>query len=232
MNIWKNLMRAALGLLVVVSVSASVLAQGPGKVNRYSQTAFTATYSTIYGAGGTQIAGGGDDGQFAFTGPPFAFNYDSVAYSASATWYGTWNGAFGPTSATNGYYGDPIGVAMASSICYWETDDYVSTGFYTLTTGSAPNRVFTMEAVNWGPYGRTYNQYTQVKLYETSNNIEIIFQSHNANIGVPSDAAGGGTGLNGGTPSADYNRFSGSTQSTTPSTDVRFIPPPPPPPPS
>jgi hypothetical protein len=228
MKTWNRIFQTVLGFVLVAALGASAIAQ-IGRVNNYSTSTFTASWSTIYGNGGAAITGAIDDGYGTTATIPFAFNFDSTAYAANTTMYISGNGSVGWSATACCDYNDEVGDAnIPNAVCLFACDLYTTTGIYYMTTGSAPSRVYTVEYVNWGPYGRSYNQNMQVKLYETTNVIEVIFINHNANIGAPADGNGGGTGLNSKTsPSFVFLRGAGtsSIQTSTPSTDVRFTPP-------
>ncbi|MFH1049673.1 MAG: hypothetical protein V1779_01945, partial [bacterium] len=75
-------------------------------------------------------------------------------------------------SPTPGYY---YGGAMCVAFC--GGDGYERTGIYYQIDGSAPNRVVTFQWENYSNYygQSSFLQKAQIKLYETSNKIEIIY---------------------------------------------------------
>ena len=163
-------------------------------INTYTFVPSTGTYTSISGTTSTAT---GDDGTQ--TGIPlgFTFNYNSTAYTTIAI---TTNGAAsfsgtGP-SWTNGLNPSPLATTLAP---FW--DDHNQTGGtiqYT-TTGTAPNRVFTVQWANIhiGGSGSSANPTGsfQMKLYETSNQVQFVYGTFAAMSGV--SASIGLTGASG-----------------------------------
>jgi hypothetical protein len=231
MNMMKNLSRLLL-TLCVLSISTSAFAQ-TARVNRYATTTFTGSWSSISSTGTSMTATSQDDGYATFPlGIPF--NYDSANYNASSTMVLNTNGwisftVSSSTEYTSGYQ-DQTGASTyaVNSLLPYSVDLYHSSTsqFYYQTTGSAPNRVFTIEYANWCSYLNTAD-YTamQVKLYESTNVIEFIYKVHNQTEPLADGAYAAGVGLNGNTsPSFVYNRYTNGLTAT-PSTDIRFTPP-------
>jgi hypothetical protein len=99
-----------------------------------------------------------------------------------------------------------------------DLDGYNGVGTYA-TNGTAPNRVFTMEWLNWKwNYQSSVAISFQVKLYETTNRIEFIYRGESGALQFPS-ASIGITGANqyhfyslanaGASPAFDPNGFNG-----------------------
>src|SRR4051812_13026212 len=86
-----------LSMSVCLLLIAHTLTAQTSSVNRYKQTTFSGTWSSINGNGGTKL-GGGDDGVYNTTLIPFAFNYDSSAKNPNQTFYVGDNGACGYTA--------------------------------------------------------------------------------------------------------------------------------------
>jgi hypothetical protein len=222
--------RFTFAVLIFLSLALSSYAQ-TGQVYRYKSTSFTGSWASISGTG-SYLAGGIDDGSFSFAGPNFAFNYDSVNYNANTTMYMGWNGLVGWKTPSNGnFYNDGVGSSQLSKlVCFFACDLYFGSGsgVYSQTTGTSPNRVFTVERDNWCTFINTsYITSVQIKFYETSNIIEVLYKDHGFYLAAPADGDGGGVGLNGdlSTSSTDYIRYGSSAMTSTPSTDVRFSPP-------
>lgn len=214
-------------VLLITFMSAQAFSQG--RVNRYTSSTFTASYSSIIGQAGTSSGNcsNQDDGSYIGNILPFNFNFDSTVYSSGQTMSICSNGYLAFGSNGGPCCSDWVGSTTAtSSILFMSYDMYLYSGptVYWQTSGSAPNRVFTVEWPNFERCcgGATYCN-VQVKLYETTNVIEMIYASHNLAIG-----GSAGIGLNGGTsPAFVYQRLS-SGLSSTPSTDIRWTPPAPP----
>ncbi|MDP4198303.1 MAG: choice-of-anchor D domain-containing protein [Bacteroidota bacterium] len=219
MNSW-NKLRAALGLLVVLALSGSAFAQA-GRVTRYTTTTFSGSYSSING--GSSFGSGDDNSYLCPQTLPFAFNYDSASYSAGQSIYVNTNGGMSFGNSQSGCCSDYVGNSTYQKfIMPDDFDGYIFGGLYYAVTGTAPNRVFTIEWYNFSPCcSNTNHMNMQVKLYETSNVIEMLYSSHSYAMGGGSM----GTGLNGSsTPSFVYNRY-GSSSTSSQSTDLRWTPP-------
>ena len=233
MKTWNVIFFILLSISLAGIFSASAFAQG--EVYRYTTTSFTGTFTDI-SSSGTFIAAQ-DDETYTFTGPPFAFNYDSVNYAANTTMYVQTNGYTG-WSSLNTNYNDGIGDftdepnAICPFCCDLVTggqvyDDGPSGGLYYQVTGVTPNRVFIIEWDNFETYENEIFTSMEVKLYESTNVIELVYHDLNDDVEQPADGNGGGTGLNGQSLHSpnDYLRYGSSEQLSTPSSDVRFTPP-------
>lgn len=158
----------------------------------------------------------------------FAFVFDGTSYTdvkASSNGFLSFNPAAGgnlsnnlsgPTAATNE---KPLIAAL------WD-DLYgrpaVATASY-LTTGTAPNRVFTMEWLNWSWYytSTVANLSFQIKLYEGSNRIELAYrQEANAPTGGLSASIGLASGTGGAGCPGEYLSLSDASAAPTASSTV------------
>jgi Abnormal spindle-like microcephaly-assoc'd, ASPM-SPD-2-Hydin/Secretion system C-terminal sorting domain len=231
------------GFLIILSILLSgifsTVTFAQGEVYRYTATSFTGTFVDL-SSSGVNI-GNGDDNEYIFSGPPFDFNYDSVTYSAGTDMYVQTNGYTGWSGLPNDgdlEYDDGVGefTIHPNAINPFSCDlvvggdvygDGPAGSLYYETTGTAPNRVFTIEWYNFETYENGNFTSMEVKLYETSNVIEALYADHNFYLAQPFDGDGGGTGLNGQVANApnDYLRFGSNAQLSTPSSDVRFTPP-------
>ncbi|ROL60551.1 hypothetical protein D9V86_09245, partial [Bacteroidetes/Chlorobi group bacterium ChocPot_Mid] len=124
-------------------------------------------------SGGTYVTAGDD--AMAQVNLPFTFRIDEQAVTFV---YPNTNGyiqlgySYMSLSPTPGYY---YGGGMCVAFC--GGDGYERSGIYYTITGSSPNRVVTFQ---WNSYSNYYGQSSfqimaQIKLYETSNTIEIIY---------------------------------------------------------
>jgi hypothetical protein len=136
----------------------------------------------------------------------FSFDYEGVSYSylkASSNSFINFDTTQTSSRTTN----DLDGVSEPIVAPIWDDNDGRATGGSTasyLTTGTAPNRVFTMEWLNWEwRYNSTSPTIScQVKLYEGTNVIEFIYRpesgtvsSGTASIGLCGLGTGPGTFL-------------------------------------
>jgi hypothetical protein len=166
-----------LGVLLITGTSYAA-------VNGYSFTQGTTSYSDITGVAGKVVVATGtiDDTQYANNniGFNFAINGTSFTQFSMAS-----NGYVGFGSGTNSFGYTAISSAATGTACiapFSQDLQGSATGEMAyVTTGTAPNRVCTIQWRNWNKYSNsTYaggNYNFQVKLYETTNKIEIVYGS-------------------------------------------------------
>ncbi|MBK9501868.1 MAG: hypothetical protein KBF99_05510 [Leptospiraceae bacterium] len=184
--------------------------------------AATTTYTPITSSPAPII---GDD---AFTILPigFTFTYFGQTYS---TLYVTANGflTFNSSNQTSANPSNLFGTILKSVIAPWWGDLYLDcdASIQYITTGTAPNRVFTAQWQNIRNDGDTASTTQrlnfQVKLYETTNVVELIYgantgtalsTSSRAAIGISNSVGGTGNYVNGKTGlSTDTNLYSSSS---------------------
>ena len=190
------LISKAFGLIALVSFlfSGNSLAQ----VSLYGFQESSGTYAAL--AGGTNSTAIGDDGTQNAIPIGFTFNFGGVNYTqfgistngwiklgnAGMTFTGShWFNQLNPTVTDQ----EPVVGVM------WEDGNRNTGSISYLTTGSAPNRVLEVNwnGVNVGGIGATSGTNTcsyLVRLYETSNNVEMIYGTMvaagtlNASIGL------------------------------------------------
>jgi hypothetical protein len=241
MSAWNRLLQTTCVLLGLFLGLNSTWAQG--RVADYLVTNFSGGYNSISGTGGrwdwtnpwTQAAG---------LSLPFAFNYDNTTITAGSVIYPTTYGAVAltstfPPSWTTTVQGNGNYPALLNFL-----EGTMSTGNreggtyenYYQVVGSSPNRVLIIELHSVHTVGAgsgngvgpwSFMTDVQVKLYETTNVIEFLYNQ-------PGRSLGGtwygypGVGLNGyKTPTFSTKTVSSTTQSV-PSQNIRFTPPPPP----
>jgi hypothetical protein len=212
-------MLLALFLIAGFALPSSVFSQG--RVANYAVTTFSNGYTSI---GGTSY-GSGDDNVYSLT-LPFNFNFDNTSYTSGSLVRFCTNGWLqfsGSASGTN--YSVLNSTAHPNEIVFGGADMYVLTAIYQSVTGASPNRVWTIECAGFATYSyrSSYSDGVQLKLYETSNVIEVIYKTSSYYLGGVSF----GIGLNGNT-SPSFSNLSWMTTTSTPSTAVRFTPPIPP----
>ncbi len=204
------------------------------RINTATLTSFSGGYSTINGQGGTVTLasfGGSVYYSTATMSLPFAFRYDDVSYSAGTTVYVRQGHiCLNPGGSPDPNYQSYVGNASYPNIIVplmglqVSAPDGSSRWFYQLS-GSAPNRVLTFEWYKWGDYPSQSLGSTsyQLKLYETSNNIEFIYQDANFTMNNASYASYvKSTGLNGNpTPSFVYSSIQSGT-TVTPKFNYRY----------
>ena len=178
----------------------------------YSFAAVGGTYNQV-SAGGTDLNSiEVDDAHSATITLPFAFGYNGAAVTAikvnSNGWISMDTGD-SPTTAQsndNSNFGSANGNVRPGIFPLWDDLDGASGTARYETTGSAPNRVFTMEWRNWQwNYQATGVTISfECKLYETTNVIEFVYRqesgsvnSASASIGLLASASGTYYSLNG-----------------------------------
>ncbi len=130
----------------------------------------------------TSVSGGyafsGDDNVYSFNFP-FNFKFDNKSYTTTDLFYVSCNGymTMPPHINYGAYYSGPIAL-IYSSIQAIRGDLYVRGSCIVGTMGSAPDRVLIMQWSNTDfYYSYSANMNFQIKLYETSNKVEIIYGS-------------------------------------------------------
>lgn len=129
---------------------------------------------------GTIIATGPqDDSTFGNIPIGFTFSYNSVNYTVVGVSANGWiqPGAVSPPA--HFVYPMICSTYVSPVICAFNADllGNVTDTLRYLTTGSAPNRVFTIEWCHWGfrPYGNNEMNF-EIKLFEGTNIIQFIYQ--------------------------------------------------------
>ncbi len=169
----------------------------PDVVNNYVFTQSTTTYTSINGTG-TLVAGSTncDDGTFGTFPIGFTFTYNGAAQTV---WGCCCNGFLGIGAIPGGTY-TPL-TTNTNNIAPFAYDlQGAATGsIYYQTTGSAPNRVLTVEFYQWGFWPTTGAELSfEVKLFETTNAVQIVYQT-----GTHTSTNGVEVGING-SPATDF----------------------------
>lgn len=150
-------------------------------------------------SGGTRISALEDDNAIGFISIPFTFEVEGVPYTAlkaSSDGFITFN-----TSVVTSINYNQINNVLKSHrpliAPLWDNLDGSATfaapsKFEHIVTGTTPNRVLTMEWLNWewSAYADTAVISFQVKLYETTNQIEFIYRQESGNLDYPSASIG------------------------------------------
>jgi hypothetical protein len=176
---------------------------------RYDFTASAGTFTPI--AGATNLDAVEADDALSITIPiGFSFNYFGSAYTQLKV---SSNGvlAIDPTTTSSLFFnevGGSFGEAKLIAPLWDDLDGSGGQASY-VVTGTMPNRVLTIEWFNWkwrftaASAGISF----QVKLYETSNNIEFYYRAEMGVLDSPSAAIG----LVGNNSSAFYSLSNSST---------------------
>ena len=146
-------------------------------VSTYVFTQSTTTYTSI-NTTGTMVAGstGCDDTGFGPYPIGFTFTFNGTAQTQFGV---SCNGylQFGAVAPYLGYTPMAVGPSVVVPFAY-DLMGSATGSIYYQTTGSAPNRVLTVEWYQWGFYFQTGNEYSmEIKLYEATGAIQIIYQT-------------------------------------------------------
>jgi hypothetical protein len=173
------------------------------QVSSYTPLITSGTYTTITG---TSILGNVDDGNAATTNIGFTFTLGGQTFTQFRA---NSNGhiRLGATAATSNYA--PLSTTSNTySISAAGADGRSTGGVIHTVTGSAPNRV---SIIQYTGYRLVYNATTatvsfQIRLYETTNVVEIIY----TNATGTTTSRNVEVGLRGSTTTADVRNYSGS----------------------
>lgn len=221
--------------ILLTGISAGLKAQ----VSSYSFVQTTGTYTALTGgtvvatASGTSGAASLDDAVYTLANGtiPFSFTFNNVAYTGcfiSTNGYITFGSAPAANGSTTGHtpLSTTTAFAGAASAMGRNLNSYFFSGNPAQTgeiryqsTGSAPNRVFTVQWKNFKPVntsGATFGPVLnfQVKLYETTNSVEFVYNC-SGNFGATAIPAQVGLrGPNNSFPSNINNRSVTTGQNT------------------
>jgi hypothetical protein len=173
--------------VVIASTAQALRAQN---ASLYSFTASPGTFTPL--SGGTNVSVIQDDDVLSGILPiGFTFNFCGTNYpklKASSNGFVVFDTLSTASNATNSLVATPMAFAL------WDDLDGRAAGGSTATyqtSGTAPNRVFTMEWKNWEWNFSAANPVMtfQIKLYETSNVIEYVYQQEATAINTASGGA-------------------------------------------
>lgn len=170
---FKNLLKSIVVILVMMTIGYNAYSQ---KLTDMTVSITDPGYSVM--SGGTYI-GAGDDNVYGVYFP-FNFSYDTKSYVANSDiFYVSCNGyiTFPPHYNYSAYYASPLNI-MYACVTAFRGDLYCYGSIYAGVTGSAPNRVLIIQWSNIDfYYSYSANMNFQIKLYETSNKVEITYGS-------------------------------------------------------
>ncbi|TND10386.1 MAG: fibronectin type III domain-containing protein [Bacteroidetes bacterium] len=199
----RNLTHAFLAFVLVLAFHPKAFAQ-----ISFTFTAVAGTFTANSGAT-TLHAAGIDDALSAATNIGFSFTYNCVTYTQFKASSNGWLSL--GSAATANMFGNALATTGQGPIVAPLWDDLlVGTGGSVnyVMTGSAPNRVLTVEWLNmeWSYTAASAGISCQVKLYETTNVIEYIYRQDAGATASPSASIG----LNGGTSGTDFYSLNGT----------------------
>ncbi len=223
--------RAIFSVILLSTLSSGAFAQA--RVNKYTMTTPTLTWTEISGTG-VEFAGGPIRYYSSCqTTLPFAFNYDNTALAANSELF-LWEGTvqLAGNTNTNYYEAQYAGTSsLPGTICYAATYGFIGSGdlggnaYYQLT-GTAPNREFTLEMQNCHSFGTGSNTVcsVQIHFFETTNVIQIQYQTHGTSAWSDEPMT---IALDGFTSPSFAEVTIATNQSSSPSTDYQFASAPP-----
>jgi hypothetical protein len=189
-----------LALSGLVTGSATAQNQNPGT---YNFGKITRTYNSVANSTGAvpTLTGNPDEGYYNSLPLGFTFRYAGVDYTTAAASTNGWltlGQNLSDAAPTNNLTTGAVRPVLAP---LWDDLQMNAGGFYYLTQGSAPNRVFVAE---WNNVRWSKNAAlgigclsAQVRLYEGSNRIEFAYRQATGDLNAPSASiglAGVGTG--------------------------------------
>lgn len=159
--------------ILAATLSATGFAQTAAS---YSFTSTTGTYSSISGTGTALTGAVGDD--MTATGVPigFSFSFCGAAHTTVSVCSNGWV-SFASTSAT-AFNNMLSSLTTISPVLmpFWCDLNGTGGSAYYQTTGTTPNRIFTIEYNNWSYYPASGSHLNfQVKLHETTNAIDYCY---------------------------------------------------------
>ena len=181
----------------------------------YSYAASSGTFS--YLSSGTSVSSLVGDDVFS-SAIPIGFNFVYCGSTYTNVVAGS-NGWLSFSGLTSSFSFNSSGTLSNTLFPLWDDLDGASgSGAATYsTTGSSPNRVFTMEWKNWQwNWSATGSIISfQVKLYETSNVIQFVYKQESGTVNSPSATIGIS-----GTSTSDYQTLNGTGSSPTSSSST------------
>lgn len=204
----KNLLRWKRFAFYVTMLHCLTSSAANGQIS-YTFTSTTSTYASVSG-GSTIIGNGNNNALSSSTDIGFTFVYGCNSYTqfkASSNGWMSLGTAASSSRSTNDLTTTGNGPILAPLWDDLETNSS-SSGVRYRTTGTAPNRVLTVEWRNmlWNRNADDPVITFQVKLYETSNVVEFIYNREAEGV----DNGSASIGLNGGSSNTDFYSVNGS----------------------
>lgn len=192
---WQQIL-VRVGVLVLLAVSG--WAQVPQVVGGYACQQRAGTYLPL--VGGVRLPDLEADKGASWVPLGFAFGVADKSYSMATIspngylYVGPRRGSYNERNSAQFYQGAD-GDWLAAPL--WASLSGVGGQASYLTTGSAPNRVFTMEWRNWrwDAQAKQASISFQVRLYETSNRVEFAYQPEEGPVAVSAEATKAVIGL-------------------------------------
>lgn len=174
-----------------------------GQLSNYTFSAVNGSFSYVtgYTQPGTLSGGTWDDGYYNSIPIGFTFNYNGTNYTTLSASTNGWVVLGTTLSASTNTNNLTSGGTRPLLAPLWDDLAMSNSGWFRyVTTGSSPNRIFTIEFYHeeWN-YTASEGITFQIKLYETTNIIDFVYQqeagavaSGSASIGITATATGSG----------------------------------------
>ncbi|OQC39836.1 MAG: hypothetical protein BWX64_01561 [Acidobacteria bacterium ADurb.Bin051] len=162
-------------------------ALAPEAASAYTFSQASGTYAAITGGTVHGTGTGVDDNSYNGVNIGFTFNFDGVDYTQlgiNANGFVRMGGTafsgscgYAPISST-----DNTNCANVVSALGMDLQGNAGAELRSELTGTAPNRIFTVQWTDFRNYNQTVDSYTfQIRLHETSNQIEIVYGAFTKN---------------------------------------------------
>src|SRR6476661_7434146 len=191
---WRNQLGGTVLLLGSLLLGANA---AQAQVDTYQFAASSGTFTPL--VGGTNVSSiQADDVLSSPISLPFSFTFDGAVQTQVLASSNGWL-TFNPAATSNDLDMGPADERPLIAPYWDDMHGGAGTASYQ-TTGTAPNRVFTFEWLNWYRYGGSSPEISfQVKLYETTNVVRIIYRQESSTISNPAASIGlSGTGTGSG----------------------------------
>jgi len=224
LTVSKNPTNVCYGGITTLTANGGTVSQN---ASGYSVAVSSGTFTPL--SGGTTVAAVKADTAISGALPiGFTFNYAGGSYTNV---YADSNGLLTFNSSATSTTTNTMAAAPSTIVPFiaplWDDLDGTSAGTASyLTTGTAGNRVFTFEWLNW-EWGYLANAATisfQVKLYEADGRIEFVYRPDATSTSSPSASAGLGGSTVGNYLSLSDLSSTATASSTTPSNSIALKP--------
>lgn len=214
------------GILFCFAAVGSISAQG---VASYTFTSTNGTFTPL--SAGTALtiqSGDADDGRYLPVPIGFTFNFDDTNYTQVGTCTNGWMSFVPATNfaRNNDLDGTGGGATRPFVAPFFDDHDMVSGSVSYQLSGTAPNRVFTMQWLNarWDYLGTAPAISFQAKLYETTNRVQFVYRQEPGAIGIDVNSFGASIGIAGiATGSGQYLSLNNSGATPTASSTVNTM---------
>ena len=184
----------------------------------YSFSSSTGTYSSISGTGTSLTAAAGDDMTASAVPLGFSFSFCGNTYSSVSVCSNGWASFLSTSSVAYSNAIANLGGISPVLMPFWCDLNGATGHAYYQTTGTAPNRVFTVEYNNWSYYMASSTLNFQVQLHETTNEVDFCYGANAFSVTTAAVVGIAGSGT-------DYSIFDSTTATSTVYYDGTSVPP-------